>query len=294
MWPIKSLISWFGKKKNPRPRQSLVDLENRRVALIAGRGQYPLLCAQRMRDQGIHSFLIYNETENSEELEEIFPEENRLAINPGQIGKLLKGLRDFDVDSVLLAGQVAPKRLFNGLKLDWTAIRLLATLREKNAESIFGLLVREIEKLNVRVLDARTFMDDDLAKPGWLTASSADLSDLPLGIHTAKGIAELNVGQGVIVAKGVILLVEGFDGTDKMLQRCADFSTKNKLFVKTSRPGQDFRFDVPVIGSRTLQSMLAGGVSCLAVEAGKTILLDKKNLIQEAERLNLAIYGYEN
>jgi DUF1009 family protein len=261
------------------------------VTLLAGRGLYPLLCARRILAAGVRLCLIASE-DAEEELMELLPEERRARYNAGQIGKLLRRLGEYGSTHALMAGQVAPKRLFHGLRLDGTAIRLLAGLRRRNAETIFGALAREVGRRGVRLLDARCFMEQDLAREGYMTKTRPRLDQLAHGIAVARAVAALNIGQGIVLHRGTVLAVEGFDGTDRMLLRCADFATDHKWFIKTSKPDQDLRFDVPVLGLRTLDALAAGGIRALAVEAERTILLDRENFLREADRRRMGIWGY--
>ncbi|MDR0679339.1 MAG: UDP-2,3-diacylglucosamine diphosphatase LpxI [Puniceicoccales bacterium] len=261
------------------------------VTLLAGRGRYPYLCALRMRAAAVPCSLIAAE-DADDAVWELFPPDRRARFNPGQIGKLLRKLRDFGSAYALMAGQIAPKRLFRGLKFDFTALRMLASLPQRNAESIFGALAREIERQGVLPLDARAFMDEDLATEGQMGRATVPTQNLREGIRVARAIAALNVGQGIVVRRGTILAVEGFDGTDKMLLRCEEFRTDRKCFIKTSKPNQDFRFDVPVVGPGTLAAMERGGVRHMALEAGNTLLLDRVEFLAEADRRGMGVYGY--
>jgi DUF1009 family protein len=310
MCRIRSLISWFSRKKSGKVRDvpfskgsasedgeiSTNFLPNEfskgdGISLLAGRGDYPLLCADRMLKLGVPVSLIASE-DVSNELFDRFPKHRRVRFNAGQVGKILRQLRANGHPWAMMVGQIAPKRLFHGLKFDMTAIRMLAQLTRRNAETIFGALSKAVEACGVKILDARAFMDEHLATEGFMTKTRQLLSGVAHGIEVAKAIAGLNVGQGVVVHRGTVLAVEGFDGTDKMLQRCDEFKTGSKWFIKASKPHQDFRFDVPVIGVRTLLSMQKGGIRGVAVEMDRTLLFNKKNLIGEADRLGIAIYGY--
>ncbi|MDR2029952.1 MAG: UDP-2,3-diacylglucosamine diphosphatase LpxI [Puniceicoccales bacterium] len=261
------------------------------ITLLAGRGLYPLLAARRILATGMRLCLIASE-DADEALMELFPKNRRARYNAGQIGKLLNRLEEYGSTHALMAGQVAPKRLFHGLRFDVTAIRLLASLRRRNAETIFGALAAAVERRGVELLDARCFMDQDLAIAGFMGQHRPRIDQLDHGIAIARAVAALDIGQGIVQRRGTVLAVEGFDGTDRMLRRCAEFATDRKWFIKTSKPGQDFRFDVPVVGWRTLDAMDRGGIGAMAVEAGSTILLDKERLIAEANGRKIGIFGY--
>lgn len=305
MCPIGSLISLFTRRKRtalPRADLNVSSVQTRflpdnfsptdGISLLAGRGDYPLLCASRMQAAGIPVSLVASE-DASDELYKRFPAHRRIRYNAGQVGKILQRLKENGHRWALMVGQVAPKRLFHGLKFDWAAIRMLSRLRRRNAETIFGALADSIEKCGVKILDARTFMDEDLAAEGFMTRRHRPPVGVEHGIEVARAVATLDIGQGVVVHRGTVLAVEGFDGTDKMLARCKEFKTKPKWFIKTSKPNQDFRFDVPVVGLRTLESMREGGISGIAVESGRTLLFAQKTFLEHADRLGITVYGYE-
>ncbi len=266
----------------------------RPVALIAGRGSYPAFTAAAIRKTGVPLRLIALEEETSPELTATFPAAERVEINLGQLGKLLDALKTFGAGYALMAGQVKPKRLFHGLTPDLKAAAILLTLRRRNAETIFGAIAAEIEQLGVTLLDARSFLDDHLATPGPMTGKKlpTDSEYLEHGISIAREIARLDIGQGCVVRKGTVLAVEAFEGTDEMLRRAGTFKTDESLFVKTVKPAQDYRFDVPVFGLRTLETMREAGLAAAALEAGKVIILDKPAVLTQAKAWGIALHGF--
>ena len=266
----------------------------RPVALIAGRGQYPALTAAAIRRAGVPMRLIAMDDETSPELLASFPATERISLNVGQIGKMLSAVKDFGAGYALMAGQVKPKRLFHGLTPDLKAASILFSLKRRNAETIFGAIAAEIEKIGVTLLDARAFLDDQLADAGTMTGKKFPIEQeyLDHGIHIAREIARLDIGQGCVVRKGTVLAVEAFEGTDEMLRRAGTFKTDETLFVKTVKTRQDFRFDVPVFGLRTLETMHEAGLGAAALEAGKVIVLDKPAVIQQAKAWAIALHGF--
>ncbi|MDP1580119.1 MAG: UDP-2,3-diacylglucosamine diphosphatase LpxI [Candidatus Didemnitutus sp.] len=266
----------------------------RPVALIAGRGDYPRFTTEAMRRAGVPVRLIALEDETSAELIASFPEHERVQLNIGQLGKLLKTLREFQSGYALMAGQVKPKRLFHGLTPDLKAAQILFGLKRRNAETIFGAIANEIEQMGVTLLDARAFIDDQLAESGPMAGKKlpVDREYLDHGVQIAREIARLDIGQGCVVRKGTVLAVEAFEGTDAMLRRAGAFKTDETLFVKTVKPQQDFRFDVPVFGLRTLESMREANLGAAALEAGKVIMLDKAAVIAQAKTWGISLYGF--
>ncbi len=265
----------------------------RPIALIAGQGQYPIRMAAAIRRAGVPRRLIAFEEETPAELYASFPESERRMLLVGQLGKALDSLEKFGAGYALMAGQITPRRLFKGLHPDWKAARILFSLKRRNAESIFGALAKEIAALGVTLLDARSFLDDELASEGPMTGRfSVPDEYLQHGIHIAKEVARLDIGQGVVVRKGTVVAVEAFEGTDAMLRRAGEFKTEHLLFVKTVKPRQDFRFDVPVFGLRTLESMRDAGIEHAALEADNTIVLDKQRVLEQARAWKIQLYGY--
>jgi DUF1009 family protein len=266
----------------------------RPIALIAGRGQYPLVTATAIRRAGVPLRLIALEDETSAELLASFPESERVSINVGQLGRMLSALKDFRAGYALMAGQVKPKKLFHGLTPDLKAAQILFRLKRRNAETIFGAIAEEIEQIGVRLLDARAFIDDQLAHAGPMVGKKlpVDREYLDHGIAIAREIARLDIGQGCVVRKGTVLAVEAFEGTDEMLRRAGTFKTDETLFVKTVKAQQDFRFDVPVFGLRTLETMREAGLGAAALEAGKVIMLEKPAVLAQAKSCGISLYGF--
>lgn len=265
----------------------------RPVALIAGRGRYPVITAAAIRAAGVPLRLIAMDDETEPALMASFPEQEQITLNVGQVGKMLDTLKSFGAGYALMAGQVKPKKLFHGLVPDLKAASILFSLKRRNAETIFGAIAAEIGKLGVTLLDARAFIDDQIATAGAMTGKlGIDDEYLQHGIHLAREIARLDIGQGCVVRKGTVLAVEAFEGTDAMLRRAGTFKTDETLFVKTVKTQQDFRFDVPVFGLRTLETMHAAGLRAAALEAGKVIILDKAAVLAQAKAWGIALHGF--
>ena len=263
------------------------------LALIAGQGIYPQLLAERARKAGISLRLIELGGETSLELVKSFPTSERSAVKVGQVGKLLKELKKLGASYAVMAGRVTPGKLFRGLHPDLKAIRMLAGLERKNAETIFGAIGEQIEKAGIHLLDARIFMDEDLAEEGVLVQGKEKIEPehLKHGIEIARENARLDVGQGVVVSRGTVLAVEAFEGTNAMLERAGKFGAKDCLFVKIGKPKQDTRFDVPVFGSQTLQVMKKAGIGNAAMEPGSVLLLNKPFVTETAKSLGIGLSG---
>jgi len=264
------------------------------LVLIAGQGSYPLILAKKAIASGVAVRLIELGGETSEELVNQFSLENRASVKVGQVGKLIKELTKFQANYAVMAGQVTPGKLFRGMHPDLKAIRMLSKLKRKNAETIFGAIGDEIENAGVRLLDARIYMDDELANLGVMVKGKEKIkTEFSLhGIEIAKENARLDVGQGVVVSQGTVLAVEAFEGTNSMLLRAGSFKAKNCLFIKISKPNQDYRFDVPVFGLKTLDSLKDAGIGNAILESGSVIMLEKDTVLEKAKKLGIGISGF--
>ncbi len=264
------------------------------VALIAGQGLYPQLVARAIRAAGIPLRLVAFEEETPPELIATFPKNEHRLLKVGQLGHMLDALKDFGAGYAFMAGQITPRRLFKGLHPDLKAIRILATLKRRNAETIFGAIAREVEALGVGLLDARSFLDDQLATAGSMTGKKFPIEQdyLDHGIQIARECARLDIGQGCVVRKGTVLAVEAYEGTDEMLRRTGGLKADEMLFVKTVKPKQDWRFDVPCFGLRTLEVMREAHLGAAALESGKVIILDKPAVLEQAKTWGIQLLGF--
>jgi len=264
-------------------------------AVIAGKGRYPALLVESARARGAQVRLVSFEEETDPALIATFAAAEHRAVPVGKLGQLLDSLQALGVAGAVMAGQVTPRKLFSGMVPDLKLVALMASLRERNAESIFGAISAEIEKTGVRMLDARVYLDDHLATQGPMTGffSSVSQEERAFGVRMAQEMARLDVGQSVVTAKGTVIAVEAFEGTDNMLKRCAATGGKEMLLTKTTKHAQDFRFDVPCVGLRTLESMAEGGVRRATLEADGVIMIDKPAVIARAKELGLYLEGVD-
>ena len=262
--------------------------------LLAGRGDYPRLLWSALKGLCPRAVVFGFEAEAVPWMQAI-PDNQRFTFEVGQVGHWLQALKKVGACYVLLAGQIQPKKLFHGLKPDLKAIWLLSKLKEKNATTIFGTLIDEMEALGITVLDARCFMETQLTSKGLLTRKAyTEIDDATLqhGIRVCRGIAELDIGQSVVVHKGTTVLVEGFDGTDALIERAGAICNHDMGLVKLAKPTQDFRYDVPIFGLHTLQTMQTAGIQWAALEAERTLILDKPAVLEAADRHRITLIGF--
>ena len=209
----------------------------------------------------------------------------------GQFGRFLKFFRSQGIRHAIMAGQIAPKNLFD-LRPDLKALMLLGKLKQRNAESIFGAIADELAKIDVDLLPATTFLEDSLARPGLIAGpklSSREEHDVELGWNAAKEIARLDIGQTIVIKNGTIVAVEALEGTNEAIKRGATLAREGAVMVKVSKPNQDMRFDVPVIGVETLRIAAESRVRVIFVEAGKTLLLERDAIADLANRAEISI-----
>jgi DUF1009 family protein len=271
------------------------DFDARRpLALIAGQGIYPIMVARAVRAAGIPLKLVAFEEETPPELVASFARDDHRMLKVGQLGHMLDALKAFAAGYAIMAGQITPRRLFKGLHPDLKATRILLSLKRRNAETIFGAIAREIEALGVTLLDARSFLDEQLATPGCMTGRKFPIEHdyVEHGVQIARECARLDIGQGCVVRKGTVLAVEAFEGTDEMLRRAGGFKTDEALFVKTVKARQDWRFDVPCFGLRTLETMREAHLGAAALEGGKVIILDKPAVLEQARAWGIHLFGF--
>lgn len=265
------------------------------LGIIAGNGEFPLILARAARAQGVGPLVaVAFEGETKPEIHEVVDEVDWIKI--GQLNKLIQAFTRRQVARAVMAGGLAPANLFKNLRLDFRMVALAARLRERNAHTIFGGIAEELHKDGVELVDPRPFLGEAVPTVGALTRRKPDRAqqaDIDFGRRIAKAVSDLDIGQTVVVKKGTVLAVEGFEGTDACLRRGGELAGDEggAVVVKVSKADHDFRFDIPCIGLRTIESCRAGRISALAVEAGRSALLDRDGMIDAANRQGLVIVG---
>ena len=209
----------------------------------------------------------------------------------GQLSRLLRFFREQEIHHAVMAGQIAPKNLFD-LRPDWKALLVLAKLKRRNAESIFTAIADELAKIDVDLLPATSFLEDCLAQAGLIVGpklSRREEEDVALGWKIAKEISRLDIGQTVLVKNGAVLAVEAFEGTNDAIKRGGALARKGAVMIKVAKPDQDMRFDVPVIGVETIRVAADAKLRVIAIEAGKTLLLERDAIVDLARREKISI-----
>jgi DUF1009 family protein len=260
------------------------------LGIIAGNGVYPRLLADAARKAGVKKIIAAAFTNETDP--EITQHVDLIEwMRVGQLNRLLKFFRDQKIHHAIMAGQIAPKNLFD-LRPDLKALMLLGKLKQRNAESIFAAIADELSKVGVDLLPAASFLEDSLASIGLITGpklSRREEEDVALGWKIAKEITRLDIGQTIIVKNGTILAVEAFEGTNDTIRRGGALARKDAVMIKVPKPNQDVRFDVPVIGVETIRVAAEVKLRVIAVEAGRTLFLERDAIIELANRANISI-----
>ena len=264
------------------------------LGVIAGLGTYPWQLARSAHAQGVKrvvAFAFKGETERAigKYADEV------VWMHLGSLQTLLDAVQAKGVAKIVMAGQIKPTRLFS-LRLDAKALSVLRTLKTKNAHTIFGAIGDELRAIGAELLPAYCFMETEMPAAGTLGRRAPDereAADIRLGAKVAKITSGLEIGQTVVVKEGTVLAVEGFEGTDETILRAGRLGGPGAVVVKVAKLGHDMRFDIPIVGLRTFQMLKKAKISCLAVEAKRTILLEREKLAAEADRLGIAFAAFD-
>jgi|TARA_B100000809_G_scaffold224316_2_gene234398 DUF1009 family protein len=265
-----------------------------RLGLIAGRGAYPLVFAECARKAGVDElFVIAFKGETDRAIEKHASVVRWIRV--GELESLLVNLKEAGIVQAVMAGQLAPKHLFR-VRLDAQMKELLARLKTRNAETIFGAVADELKAIGIELLPASRFMESAMPVAGQLSRrgpTDREHADMELGLHVAKVTSGLDIGQTVVVKEGTILAVEAFEGTDEAIKRAAKLAGAGLVVVKTAKAGHDMRFDIPVIGVHTLQLLGKLRAAALFVDAGQTILLEREKVIRLADDCDICVVAVD-
>jgi DUF1009 family protein len=263
--------------------------------LIAGNGQFPFLVLEAARSQGIDMVVAAIKEETFPEIEQHATTVHWMSL--GQLGKLIKTFKSEGVNRAIMAGQVKHKQIFSSIVPDLKMIQLLASLATKNTDSLIGGVARLLENEGIQLMDSTSFLRPLLPEPGVLTRrkpSENEQADLDYGYKIARELGRLDLGQSVVVSDGACIALEAMEGTDAVMERAASLAGGRMLrVVKLAKPNQDLRFDVPVIGLATVRLMARLKVSALAIEARKTLMIDREDLIRKADEAEITIVAVE-
>lgn len=263
----------------------------RKVGLIAGNGRLPILFARTARAEGVDVVAVAHRGESLPEIEDAV--DDLTWINVGQLETIIRVFTERGIDQAVMAGGIYKSGLLENFEPDERAMRMLSRLGAWGDDAILRGVAGELEAAGIRIVESTLFLTTILTAPGPLIGGAPDAAqwrDIRLGVAVAKALGQWDIGQSVVVKSGMVLAVEAIEGTDATIER---IPSRGAVVVKVSKPTQDLRFDVPAVGPETVDRCAAKGVAVLALEAGKTLLLDKEELLTRAAATGLKIVGVE-
>jgi len=263
---------------------------SKKIGLIAGSGQFPVIFSKTARSKGYAVYAVAYQNEADPNLKEHV--DVIKWINLGQVKRLIKFFKENKIDQAVILGAIRKTRMFFDVKPDIKAISLVAGMKNTHDDGILSVFARFLEKEGVKIRPSTFLLPDLLAQEGCWTKrkpTRSEKADLYLGWQIAKKIGGFDIGQCVVVGGGSVLAVEAVDGTDATIQRGGKLGQGNAVVVKVCKPDQDTRFDVPAVGIDTIKTMHAATAKALAVEAQKTIVFDKKEMVALADKHKIAI-----
>jgi len=266
-----------------------------KIGLIAGNGTFPIAFARAAKQKGMQVIAVAHEGETLPELAQWV--DGIFWIKVGQLGKLISIFKEQGVTDALMAGGIKKTRLFEGGMPDLRGMALLAKMVYKKDDSILRAVADELESEGITIRESTLYLDSILATPGVLTKrkpSKDEQKDIEFGWHLAKEIGKLDIGQTVLVKDQAVLAVEAIEGTDEAIRRGGLLCGQGAVVVKVCKPQQDLRFDLPAVGTRTIQTMKQVKAACLAIEARKTIIIDQETVVRDADAAGITIVAIQD
>lgn len=271
-------------------------MSNKTIGIIAGNGIYPetFIHAARKKVPGVKLVVAGFHDETEAHVKDLSDAMEWFRV--GQLGGLIKFFRSEGVSKAIMVGQIAPRNLFD-LRPDMRTLMMLSKVKERNAESLFGAVARELSKDGIELIDATTHLEDLLPEPGHVCGPKLKkraIEDAEFGFRTAKETSRMDIGQSVVVRHGTVLAVEAFEGTNACIKRGGELGRgKSCTLAKVSKPNQDFRFDVPCLGVLTIEACLEAGVTVIVCEARKTLMLGRDEVERLCDERGVTIYAMD-
>ncbi len=276
-----------------------------KLGLIAGNGRFPFLLLDAARAQGLPVVVVAIREETDPEIDLRAAADEGITVHwlsLGELSRLIETFQKQGVKNAVMAGQVKHKQIFSSIRPDWRLAKLLLNLRTRSTDMLLGAVAKVLGDEGIELISSTEFLEPLLAQEGVLTARSPDENEclnIEYGLGVARAVAGFDIGQTVVVAAQACVAVEAMEGTDATIERAGrlmgslggDASTLERRLtvVKVAKPNQDMRFDVPVIGMATVETMIQAGASCLSIEAGRTLLFDRDSLLERASQAGIAI-----
>jgi hypothetical protein len=284
--------------------------EPAKLGLIAGNGRFPFLLLEAARAHGNEVVVAALKEETEPEIDERAQADPGIRVHwlsLGELSRLIETFQSEGVTRAVMAGQVRHKQIFSSIRPDWRLAKLLLSLRTKNTNMLLGAIAKVLGDEGIELISSTSYLEPLLAQPGTLTArapSEQEQQDIAYGREVGKAVAGYDIGQTVVVASQACVAIEAMEGTDAAIERAgaimrsldSEASTLDRSLtvVKVAKPKQDMRFDVPVIGIRTIEVMQQAGATCLAVEAHRTLLFDRDNVVTLANHAGITIVAIED
>ncbi len=265
-----------------------------RIGVIAGSGQFPIIFSKAARERGLKVYAVAHVGETDSRLETLVDAIRWVKI--GQLKRLIAFFKENEVRDAVLAGAITKTKMFSGVRPDLKAMKILATMDHTLDDGLLRAFAGEIEKEGITIHPSTFLLPELLAKKGCWTRrkpTKSEMADVRFGWHIVKEIGRLDIGQTVVVRDRSVMAVEAIDGTDATITRGGKLGREKTVVVKASKPNQDMRFDMPVVAVKTIQTMSDVGASALAVEAGKTVVFEREEMIALADRDRITIIGIE-
>ncbi len=261
------------------------------LGLIAGNGKFPILFAQKAKSKN-YKIVAAGIKGDTSFLLKFFVDE-LVWFRVGELKKLFSFFKERGVGKVIMAGQVNPDNLFEqNVKFDEEFQKLFDAIKDRKADTIFSAIADKLKQQNMELVDSTFLLEDYLAPKGTLTKRGPtlkELEDIEFGRTIAKAMGGLDVGQTVVIKEKAIVAIEAMEGTDRTIDRGGRIARTGAVVVKMSKPNQDLRFDIPVIGPRTIETMIKSKAQCLAIEAGKTLIIERPKCLKLANRFGICI-----
>ena len=261
-----------------------------KFGLIAGNGKFPFLIIEGARKQGASLAVVAIKEETNPKIEQVA--EKLIWVGIGQLGKMISFFKNEGVSKAMMAGQVKHVQIFSGSLPDLRMIKMLWNLPQRNTDALIGGIADEMAREKIELIDSTYFIQEQLAQEGVLTKREPDDTEegnIEYGLKIANEIARLDLGQTIVVRAKACVAVEAMEGTDAVIRRAGELAKGKLTVIKVSKPNQDMRFDVPVVGVPTIQAMIESGATCLCLTAQKTLILDKEEVFKLANQNKISI-----
>jgi DUF1009 family protein len=262
----------------------------KKLGLIAGNGKFPLIFAEQARKEGYSLVAVAHRGETVKEIEDLL--EDVTWIYVGQLGKMIRTFLRAGITEAVMAGGIHKVKFLENFRPDLRGVKFLARIKSKDDDALLRGVAEELESEGIKILNSTLCVPQIVASEGVLTRrapSAAEWEDVRFGFGVAKEIGRLGIGQTIVVKKQIVVAVEALEGTDAAIERGGKLARSGFVVVKVSKPDQDLRFDVPAVGVATLRQLRETGGTVLAVEAGKTILLEKDLFLKQAEDFGISV-----